>query len=222
MTDFADLRSNMVEHQLRTHDVTSHGVLDRFGELSRETFVPAPQKPFAYTDSDVLAWPGDVGEERYLMKAAPFARLVQAALIRSTDLVLDIGCGTGYSAAMLAGFCESVVAIESGADLVEQATANLIDMQIDNAVVLQNPLLDGYAKEGPYDLIIINGAVDFVPKKLFDQLRNDGRLLTFVGQGNAGDLTIFRKTGTGTTSVPLMNASVPPLPGFQLEEGFVF
>lgn len=222
MTDFADLRSNMVEHQLRTSDVTSHDVLDRFGELSRETFVAAPQKPFAYTDGDILAWKSDAGEERYLMEAAPFARLVQAALIRSTDLVLDIGCGTGYSAAMLAGFCESVVAIESAAELVEIATANLIDMQIDNAVVLQSSLEDGYAKEGPYDLIVINGAVDYVPEKLFGQLRDDGRLLTFVGQGNSGDLTIFRKTGTGSTSVPVMNASVPPLPGFQLEESFVF
>lgn len=222
MTNYAALRSNMVEHQLRTSDVTSHDVLDRFGELARETFLYKPQKPFAYTDGDILAWKSDAGEERFLMEAAPFARLVQAALIRPTDLVLDIGCGTGYSTAMLAGFCESVVAIESAAELVEIATANLIDMAIDNAVVLQSPLSDGYAKEGPYDLIIINGAVDQVPDKLFDQLRDDGRLLTFVGHGNSGNLTMFRKTGAGTTSVPIMNASVPQMPGFQLEEGFVF
>ena len=147
---------------------------------------------------------------------------MQAAQIKPSDLVLDIGCGTGYSTAILAGFCESVVAIESAADLVEIATGNLMDLKIDNAVILQSELHNGYAKEGPYDLIIINGAVDEVPPVLFDQLRSDGRLLTFVGHGHSGNLSLFSKTGMGATCVPIMNASVPPMPGFERAESFVF
>lgn len=222
MTDFADLRKNMVEHQLRTNDVTSSAVLDRFEQLAREIFVPEDRRAFAYTDSDVQVWNNGSGERRYLMEAYPFARLVQAAQIKPSDLVLDIGCGTGYSTAILAGFCKSVVAIESAADLVEIATGNLMDLKIDNAVILQSELHNGYAKEGPYDLIIINGAVDEVPPVLFDQLRSDGRLLTFVGHGHSGNLSLFSKTGMGATCVPIMNASVPPMPGFERAESFVF
>nr|WP_306266673.1 protein-L-isoaspartate O-methyltransferase [Pararhizobium sp. IMCC3301] len=222
MTDFADLRKNMVEHQLRTNDVTSSAVLDRFGQLAREIFVPADRRAFAYTDSDVPVWNNGSGEQRYLMEAYPFARLVQAAQLKPSDLVLDIGCGTGYSTAILAGFCESVVAIESAADLVDIATGNLMDLKIDNAVVLQSELHNGYAKEGPYDVIIINGAVDEVPPVLFDQLRSDGRLLSFVGHGHSGNLSVFRKTGAGATCVPIINASVPPMPGFERVESFVF
>ncbi len=222
MLDFADLRKNMVENQIRPNDVTSLDILDRFEELPREIFVPADKKAFSYTDSDIRVWENGAGDERFLMEAYPFARLIQAAQIRPTDLVLDIGCGTGYSTAVLAGFCESVVAIESAEDLVETATSNLIDLKIDNAVVLQSDLHDGYAKEGPYDLIVINGAVDEVPSALFDQLRSDGRLLTFLGHSLSGNLTMFRKTGSGTTSVPIMNACVPSLSGFERTESFVF
>ncbi len=222
MMDFANLRKNMADNQIRTNDVTSIDILDRFEELPREIFVPVEKKAFAYTDGDLSVWKNGAGDERFLMEAYPFARLVQAAQIKSTDLVLDVGCGTGYSTALLAGFCESVVAIESASDLVETATNNLNDLKIDNAVVLQSDLQDGYAKEGPYDLIVINGAVDEVPETLFDQLRSDGRLLTFVGHGQSGNLTLFKKTSTGTTSVPIMNACVPALVSFERTESFVF
>lgn len=212
----------MVDNQIRTNDVTSIDVLERFEELPREIFVPADKRAFSYTDGDVKVWANGAGDERFLMEAYPFARLVQAAQIRATDLVLDVGCGTGYSTAVLAGFCESVVAIESASDLVETATSNLNDLKIDNAVVLQSDLQGGYAKEGPYDLIVINGAVDEVPAALFDQLRSDGRLLTFIGHGHSGNLTLFRKTSSGTTSVPIMNACVPSLPSFERAESFIF
>ncbi len=213
----------MVDNQLRTNDVTAFDILDRFGEIPRENFLPENKKPFAYMDDDIQCWGVGTGDDtRYLMEPVPHARMLQAAKIKSTDLALHIGCGTGYSTAILSGFCDSVVAIESDAALVEQATANLLELQIDNAAVLESPLNDGFAAEGPYDVIFINGAVDAVSDELLKQLKPTGRLMAFVGQGNAGSLTLFQPTSAGATSMPIMNSSVPALPGFERAVEFDF
>ncbi|MBL4646914.1 MAG: protein-L-isoaspartate O-methyltransferase [Rhizobiales bacterium] len=220
--DYSVLRTTMVDNQLRTNDVTAFDILDRFGEIPRESFLPDAKKPFAYMDDDIQCWSDGSGDTRYMMESVPHARMLQAAKIKPTDLALDIGCGTGYSTAILSGFCESVVAIENNAALVDQATENLLELQIDNAAVLESSLNDGYANEGPYDVIFINGSVDEVSDELLKQLKPTGRLMAFVGHGNAANLTLFRPTSNGSASMPIMNASVPSLPGFERVKEFEF
>src|SRR5262245_49644713 len=114
--DFAELRARMVDGQLRTTDVTDPAILEAMGALPREMFVDEKRRPLAYLDEDLLVAPG-----RYLMEPSPLAKLLQLAAIASTDRVLDVGAGTGYSAAVLSRLAASVVALESDDSLAGRA-----------------------------------------------------------------------------------------------------
>ncbi len=223
MVDFASARTKMVDSQLRTEDVTDYDVLRAFGEVPREMFVPARLKALAYIDEDLAVKDAASGTPaRYLMEPAPFAKLVQAAEIDKTDIVLDIGCATGYSAAVLSRLADSVVALESDADLAAQASETLLELSIDNVAVVTGPLEAGYPGEGPYDVIFLGGAVEAVPQVLFDQLKEGGRLVAVVGYGMSAPAMLFTKTDGNIGGWSGFNAGVKAIPGFAKPKAFVF
>jgi protein-L-isoaspartate(D-aspartate) O-methyltransferase len=222
MDDFSVARMKMVDSQLRTEAVTDYDILAVMGRIPREQFVPAHQRALAYLDTDIpIKSPGD-GVPRYLMEAAPFARLVQLVEIDKGDLVLDIGCGSGYSAAVFASLANFVVALESDAELAAQARTNLAALGVDNARVVTGPLDAGYPAEGPYDVIFVDGAVEVLPAALFGQLREGGRLVAVVGYGRAAMATLYTKSESQIGRRAAFNADVRPLPGFRKPEAFVF
>lgn len=217
MMDFEAARTKMVDNQIRTTDVTSHSLLRAFYTVPREEFVPAAAKPLAYIDTDIEIAPG-----RYLMEASPLAKLLQLGAIGKEDVVLEIGAGTGYAAAVLSLIAGSVVSLEKDEALASQATETLARLGYDNVAVVTSDLDKGYAAEAPYDLIFINGAVEEIPASLMDQLRDGGRLVAVVGYGNAARAKLFvREQGVVSEGVHF-NASVKPLPGFQKAKEFVF
>ncbi|KXF77219.1 protein-L-isoaspartate O-methyltransferase [Paramesorhizobium deserti] len=222
--DFHDLRTKMVDNQIRTTDVTNIAVLDAFLAVPREEFVPSARRDLAYIDEDILVKPASpVGEAaRYLMEPSPFAKLVQLAAIEPGDVVLDIGTGTGYSAAVLSRLASSIIAVESDSDLAAEATAKLSELGYDNVVIVTAPLTEGYPSEAPYDVIILEGAVDFVPDALFDQLKDGGRLVAVEGYGNAGVAKLYVKDDGITSGRRAFNLAVKPLPGFARAPQFEF
>ncbi|PVB63648.1 protein-L-isoaspartate O-methyltransferase [Labrenzia sp. 011] len=220
MTDFKQSRRKMVDNQLRTNDVTDHRILDAMELIPRERFVPASKKVIAYIDEDLPIGSDDTG--RVLMKPHIFAKLVQLAEIRADDVVLVVGAGTGYSAAVVSKLAASVVALEENPDLAKTATEVLVDLGIENAVVVEGPLVKGYASEGPYDVILVDGAVEVLPATLTEQLKPDGRLAVIEGRGGAGAAKLYQKSGSAVSSRFGFNASVSLLPGFAKAEEFVF
>ncbi len=223
MTDFALARRNMVESQIRTNDVTDHRLIAAFLEMPRERFVPPSMRELAYIDEDITLKEGDsTSGRRWLMEPMPFARMVQLAGISDTDLVLDVGCATGYSTAILARLAESVVGLESDAELAEKAEKHLVDLGIGNAAVVTGDLAQGYPSQGPYDVIILEGAVEEVPAELFSQLRDGGRIVAAVARGPIGKATLFRSTDGSVSSRVAFDVNVERLPGFQKAPEFVF
>jgi protein-L-isoaspartate(D-aspartate) O-methyltransferase len=219
--EYAVLREKMVDCQLRTTGITNARVLWAMGAIPREAFLPAVRRPLAYLDEDIDI-PTRSRQARYLMEPAPFAKLVQLAGVRPTDRVLDVGCGSGYSSAVLSRLAASVVALECEADLAESARATLKNLDFDNVSVVEGALEAGYPQNGPYDTILVGGAVDDVPEALFGQLAEAGRLVAVTGEGNAGIARICVKEGGVVSCRRAFNAAIRPLPGFRRAPVFEF
>jgi protein-L-isoaspartate(D-aspartate) O-methyltransferase len=219
---FTEKRAHMVDGQLRTTGIINHAILQAFFDIPREEFVPARMKEIAYVDDDLRVTPAGALPARYIMEPSPLAKLLQLAGIDHDDLVLDIGCATGYSAAIISRIAGSVIAIESDEDLAAQATETLTELGCDNVAVVQAPLEDGLESEAPYDVIVFGGAIEFVPEKILDQLKEGGRLVAVIGTGNAAQARIFVKKDGIVSEWPDFNAAIRPLPGFEREKSFHF
>lgn len=215
MQDFAARRTMMVDTQVRPNDVTKFPIIDAMLNVPREEFVPAARREAAYVGENVEIAPG-----RVLLEPRNFAKMLDALDIQRTDLILDIGCGLGYSAAVIARMAEAVVALEEG-DLAPQAEATLAQAGADNAAVVAGDLAAGSAKHGPYDVIIIEGAVEAVPQAILDQLKEGGRIAALFIEGALGTVRIGHKIDGDVTWRYAFNASAPLLPGFQASKGFM-
>lgn len=221
--DFSQRRAKMVDGQLRTTDITNQPLLGAMGSVPREAFVDPKNQPLAYIDEDILIAPAtSESGARYLMEPSPFAKLLQLADVRQGDVVLDVGCGTGYSSAVLSLLAGSVLALENDAALADRAGSLLGSLGYDNVAVVQGPLRDGFAGEAPYDVIVIEGAVDEIPEALFAQMREGGRLVAVEGVGNAGVAKLYVKNDGIVTGRRAFNAAVKPLPGFEKTPVFEF
>lgn len=219
--DFQELRTKMVDNQIRTRDITDRRVLDAFLSVPREAFVPANRQELAYIDEAILLNSDGIAP-RYLLDPSTFAKLVQLAEITKNDLVLDIGCGMGYSSAILSKLAGSVIGLESDSSLSAAASSALQQNGYDDVVVVTGELPAGYVAEAPYDVIMIEGAVDFVAEDLFEQLKEGGRLVVVEGTGLAGVVRIYVKEDGVVSGRSAFNAAVKLLPGFEKAEEFVF
>ena len=218
MTDFAIARLNMVEGQIKPNRVYNRALIDAMLTVPRELFVPKALRGIAYVDEDIR-----IADGRWLMEPMVLARLLEESQLRSTDVVLDVGCGSGYAAAVMARLVNTVVALESDSDLARQAGHMLTDLGVDNAVVMTGPLAEGHQAQAPYDCILIGGAVSDVPQALIDQLADGGRLVTVLSKGNTiGKASLLRRVGNSVSRQELFEAGTPVLPGFEAKPVFEF
>lgn len=223
MSDYSSARHNMVESQIRPNEVTDAYLLHALQVVPREEFVPAGLRALAYMENEITVQQGSSANgDRRLIAPMPLAKLIHLAEVEKSDLVLDIGCATGYSTALLASMAESVVGLESDPGLAEQASQTLTELGIDNAAVVSGTLPDGYAAEGPFDVILVGGCVTEVPPGLLKQLKDGGRLVAIIAEDDFGRATIFRNSGGRISQRTSFDAGAPALPGFEAEASFVF
>ncbi len=223
MADLTLQRQNMVESQVRPSDVTDRRIPRAMAVVPREAFVPASCKSIAYADIELPAGaPGPGGNQRMLLAPRTFAKLLQLAAVEPTDLVLDVGCASGYSSAILGKLAQTVVALECDPALAQEAARVLQALGSDNVAVVQGPLETGYPAEGPFDVIVLEGAAAAVPDALLDQLKDGGRLVAIVSDGRTGRANLWRRTGGTVSAGDGFDAAAPFLPGFGPTRRFVF
>ena len=218
MIDHAVARRNMVTGQIMTNRVTDERLIDAMADIPRERFVPHAKRGVAYVDEDV-----EIASGRYLMEPMVLARLVQEADITANDMVLDVGCGTGYASAVMARLAATVIALDIDEDLAAEAERALSVVGADNAIVVTGPLAEGYAQQAPYDVILVGGAVDHLPQALADQLAEAGRIVGVVREpGGLGQATLWARHRGALSSRSLFEATLPSLPGIARPVQFEF
>jgi protein-L-isoaspartate(D-aspartate) O-methyltransferase len=217
MFDTVAARRVMVDCQVRTADVTDPDLIAAMLALPRERFVPAALAEQAYRDGDIA-----IGGNRALLKPMVLAKLIQAAQVRRDDHVLDVGCGTGYSSAVLARLAGSVVALEEDAALAQRAKETLPATGGSAVAIASGPLTAGWPAAAPYDVILLNGATEIVPETLGRQLKPSGRLACICGSGPTGKAMIYRLVEGRLAGRPVFDAAAPLLPGFVAPPAFVF
>jgi protein-L-isoaspartate(D-aspartate) O-methyltransferase len=223
MIDFAAARRMMVDGQVRTSDVTDLRIIAAMLDLPRERFVPETNADLAYLDLDVAVSGATGGEQaRRLLKPMVLAKMVQAAGVKADDHVLDVGCATGYSSALLARLAQSVVALEEDPALARIADENLKAIAASNVTVVTGPLTQGWQADARYDVIFVNGATEVVPHALCRQLEDGGRLVAVVGRAPMGRAILYRSVGGDVSGWPIFDAAAPLLPGFAATPAFVF
>lgn len=215
MTDFTDRRRMMVDTQIRPSDVTKYPIIDAFLSVPREIFVPDAQREAAYAGEDLILEDG-----RVMLEPRTLAKILDALNITGDELVLDVGCGYGYSSAIAARMAQAVIAVEENEAMAAEAQALLSEAGADNAVLHTGLLADGAAEHGPYDVILVQGGVGELPLALKNQLKDGGRMACIFMDGALGEVRVAYKTGDKLTWRFDFNAAAPVLPGFEKQAAF--
>lgn len=216
MTEFSARRVMMVDTQVRPSDVTKFPIIEAMLAVPREAYVPAALREAAYMGENIELAPG-----RVILEARSFAKLLDALDVRQDEMVLDIGCGLGYSTAVVARMAEAVIAVEEDESLAAAAERTLAAQGVDNVAVVIGPLSAGAPKHAPYDVIVLQGAAQTIPQAVLDQLKEGGRIGALFMEGALGVARVGYKSNGQISWRFSFNASAPVLPGFTTARSFV-
>lgn len=215
MTELSDQRRMMVDTQIRPSDVTKFPIIDAMLRVERSDFVPARFQSTAYADGAV-----DLGDGRTMLEPRVLAKMLDALDIQPSEFVLTLGAGLGYTAALLARLAEAVVALEENTDLAEEAERQLSQANADNVALVTGALAEGAAQLGPFDVLLVDGAVATLPQALVAQVKDGGRIAAIFVDGALGTCRIGHMAGGAVTWRDAFNASADILPGFERSQAF--
>ena len=217
MTDFRAARTAMVDCQVRPSDVTRYNIIEGMLAVPREEFVPTFAREVAYSGADI-----PLGDGRVILEPRVIGKMLDAAMIRPDETVLNISCGYGYTTALIARMAAVVVGVDQDEATAKAAVERLAAQEVVNSIIECGPLAEGSAQHGPYDVIFIEGAIETLPEGLYDQLKDDGRFVTIVSDGETSQCRIGTKTPTSVAWRRVFDATAPVLPGFARKKAFEF
>jgi protein-L-isoaspartate(D-aspartate) O-methyltransferase len=222
MSGFSSARQKMVDGQVRPSDVTDLRIIDAMLTVPREVFVPERQRAMAYLDLDL-----DVSEggsaRRFLIKPVVIAKMLQAANIKDTDNVLVAGCGSGYTAALIAKFTAAQVRTTEVDPLLAAKAREVLDtLGLERVTVRVADIAEGDPANAPYDVIVLDGATEITPDRLYAQLREGGRLVGVFAMTRPPRATIVTRSHGDFGNRQLFDAAVPVLPGLERLPAFIF
>jgi protein-L-isoaspartate(D-aspartate) O-methyltransferase len=221
MSGFSTARQKMVDGQVRPSDVTDFRIIDAMLAVPREAFVPEHQLALAYLDLDLDISDGG-SAKRFLIKPVVIAKMLQAADIKGTDNVLVAGCATGYTAALVGRLAGRVTATESDPAHAAKAREVLAGLGLANVTFQAADVAEGVPANAPYDVIVLDGATEIVPDRLYRQLRDGGRLVGVFALTKPPRAMIVTRSHGDFGNRALFDASVPVLPGLERVSAFVF
>ncbi|MBV1903275.1 MAG: protein-L-isoaspartate O-methyltransferase [Marinosulfonomonas sp.] len=216
MADFAARRTIMVDTQVRPSDVTKFPIIEAMLTIPREAFVPDQLREAAYAGENL-----DLGGGRVVLEPRTLGKMLDGLNIQPNELVLDLGCGLGYSSAVIARLAEAVIAVELP-DQAEDAQRLLVENGADNVAVIGGNPTDGAAKHGPYDVIVLQGGAEQIPPSLLEQLKDGGRIGVIFMNGGLGICKIGYKAGGKVNWRFSFNATAPVVKGFEKQDEFTF
>ncbi|NVO23906.1 protein-L-isoaspartate O-methyltransferase family protein [Donghicola mangrovi] len=214
MTDFAKRRTMMVDTQVRPSDVTKFNVIEAMLAVPREVYVPEALIEAAYMGENI-----ELAGGRVILEARTTGKLLDALDIQPDEMVLDLGCAYGYSAAVVAHLAEAVIAVETS-EFAKEAEATLSQNGVDNVAVIEGELAEGAAKHGPYDVIIVEGGVEELPAAIEAQLKEGGRIGVIFQSGALGTVKVGYKLDGLINWRYSFNAGAPVLKGFAKQPSF--
>lgn len=217
MTDYTARRTMMVDTQVRPSDVTKFPIIEALLHVPREHYVPDAARDTAYRDGPI-----NLGSGRVMLEPRTLAKMLDALDILRDDLVLDLGCGLGYSSAIMARMAQAIVAVEDADGMASEAESLLGSAGVDNVAVIDGPVAQGAAKHGPYDVIVLQGAIETLPTALAEQLKEGGRVAAIFMEGALGTCRIGHKIDGTLTWRYAFNATAQVLPGFERAREFQF
>lgn len=217
MPDYAARRTMMVDTQVRPSDVTKFTIIGAMLNTPREIFVPDALRETAYVGENI-----SLAENRVLLEPRTLAKMLDMLDVTQTELVLDIGCGSGYSSALLAQMAQAVVAVEEDDTLAQDAETALAQVGAEAVIVHKGPLTHGAPDHAPYDAMIVQGGVSKFPAGLVAQLREGGRVICLFMEGQLGVVRLGVRQGDQISWRDVFNAAAPVLPGFEKQEAFTF
>lgn len=215
MADYIARRTAMVDTQVRPSDVTKFPIIEAMLSVPKEDFVPQRLREAAYIGENL-----ELGADRVILEPRTLGKMLDAVNIQPGEIVLDLGCGLGYSSAVISRLAQAVIAVESDAEMADEAQSILSAQGADNVAVVPGALAEGQVKHGPYDVILIEGAVEDLPQALTDQLRDGGRIAAIFADGALGTCRVGHKSGGQVTWRRAFNASAPVIGEFRRAESF--
>ena len=216
--DVERARFNMIEQQIRTWEVLDQKVLDLLGRVKREDFVPPQYRSLAFVDMEI-----PIGHGEKMLAPKMEARMVQELTLKPSDRILEVGTGSGYMTALLAGLGSHVYSVDIVQEFTRSAAVKLSTHGISNITLETGDAARGWERHGPYDAIALTGSVPVLPEAFTKSLAPGGRLFAIVGEPPVMEARLFTCiTSAACNTIGLFETCVAPLRNAPQPERFVF